>query len=68
MPIHSRSENQTATGRAAASPKLSDEGASMPPQLVTAEEDHENYGSELIDMTKRAAVEALAPELHQLRG
>jgi hypothetical protein len=39
----------------------------MYPQLVT-EQDHENYGSELIAMTKRAAVEALAPELHQLRA
>ena len=39
----------------------------MAPQLLTAQ-DEENYGSELIDMTKRAAVEALAPELTQLHA
>jgi hypothetical protein len=43
------------------------EDVTMQPQLVTAE-DEENYGSALIDMTKRAAVEALAPELQQLRA
>jgi hypothetical protein len=30
--------------------------------------DEENYGTELIDMTKRAAVEALSPELNALRA
>jgi hypothetical protein len=31
-------------------------------------EDHENYGSELIDMSRRAALEALAPEFNALRA
>jgi hypothetical protein len=39
----------------------------MSPQLIT-EEDHQNYGSELVDMTKRAALEALGPELNALRA
>jgi hypothetical protein len=37
------------------------------PQLVTAE-DRENYCDALIDMTQRAAVEALSPEIAQLRA
>jgi hypothetical protein len=46
---------------------LSSEGASMAPQLIT-EQDEENYGTDLISMIKRAAVEALSPELQQLRA
>jgi hypothetical protein len=42
------------------------EGAAMAPQFLT-EQDEENYGRELIDFSKRAAVEALAPELNVLR-
>jgi len=30
--------------------------------------DYDNYGSELIDLTRRAAVEAVSPELQQLRA
>jgi hypothetical protein len=30
--------------------------------------DRENYGEEFIDLTRRAAIDALAPELHQLRA
>jgi hypothetical protein len=30
-------------------------------------QDEENYGTELIDMSRRAAIDALAPELQQLR-
>jgi hypothetical protein len=37
------------------------------PQFVTAE-DRENYGDALIDMTQRAAAEALSPELNALRA
>jgi hypothetical protein len=29
--------------------------------------DEENYGSEFIDLARRAAIDALSPELHQLR-
>jgi hypothetical protein len=36
------------------------------PQLLTAQ-DEENYGSELLDMSKRAALDALGPELNALR-
>jgi hypothetical protein len=36
------------------------------PQLLTAQ-DEENYGPELLDMSKRAALEALSPELNALR-
>ena len=39
----------------------------MAPQLIT-EQDRENYGDELINMSQRAAVEALTPELQQLRA
>jgi hypothetical protein len=39
----------------------------MAPPFVTAE-DRENYGSELVDFSKRAALEALTPELQQLRA
>jgi hypothetical protein len=39
----------------------------MHSQLVTAE-DRENYGDALIDMTQRAAVEALSPALAQLQA
>jgi hypothetical protein len=39
----------------------------MAPQLLTAE-DEENYGTDLISMTKRAGVEALAPEFNALRA
>jgi hypothetical protein len=39
----------------------------MHSQLVTAE-DRENYGDELISMTQRAAMEALAPEINALRA
>jgi hypothetical protein len=37
------------------------------PQLLTAQ-DEENYGPELLDMSKRAALEALSPALQQLRA
>jgi hypothetical protein len=36
-------------------------------EMAITSQDEENYGSELIDMTKRAAVEALAPEFNALR-
>jgi hypothetical protein len=36
-------------------------------QLLTAQ-DEENYGPELLDMSKRAALEALAPELQRLHA
>jgi hypothetical protein len=39
----------------------------MAPQLLTAQ-DEENYGPELLDMSKRAALEALAPELQRLHA
>jgi hypothetical protein len=39
----------------------------MSPQLIT-DQDRENYGSELIDMTQRAAMEALSPELQRLHA
>jgi hypothetical protein len=35
---------------------------------MITKDDVENYGSELIDMTRRAAVEAVGPELAQLRA
>jgi hypothetical protein len=35
---------------------------------MITQSDVENYGPELIDMSRRAAVEALAPELQQLRA
>jgi hypothetical protein len=39
----------------------------MPMQVITAQ-DRENYGDALINMTQRAAVEALSPELNALRA
>jgi hypothetical protein len=41
-------------------------GAPMLSQLT--ERDFDNYGPELIDMTRRAAVEALSPELQRLHA
>jgi hypothetical protein len=38
----------------------------MAPQLVTVE-DRENYGDALIDLTRRAAVDAVSPALNALR-
>jgi hypothetical protein len=38
----------------------------MPIKLITAE-DKEKYGAELIDLSKRAAKEAMAAELNALR-
>jgi hypothetical protein len=35
---------------------------------MITKDDVENYGSELIDMTRRAALDALSPELQQLRA
>jgi hypothetical protein len=56
-------------GRAAAPPLNLPQGedASMAPQLIT-EKDREDYGDELINMSQRAALEALAPEFNALRA
>jgi hypothetical protein len=35
---------------------------------MLSQADYENYGSELIDLTRRAAADALQPELQQLRA
>jgi hypothetical protein len=54
-------------GRAAASPNFTIEDITMPAQLVTAE-DRQNYGDELIDMSQRAAMDVVAPELQRLHA
>jgi hypothetical protein len=39
-----------------------------PPQYYLTEQDEQNYGRELIDVTQRAAMQALAPELQEIRN
>jgi hypothetical protein len=39
----------------------------MQPQLIT-DQDRENYGGEFIDFSRRAAYDAVAPDLRQLRA
>jgi hypothetical protein len=60
-------ESQCRGGRAAALLNFKGEGAPMHSQLVTAE-DEENYGGALIDMSKRAALDALSPALAHLQA
>jgi hypothetical protein len=52
--------NRDASGSASTSPMRS------PKKLITSE-DEDAYGTELIDLAKRAAKEAMAPELDELR-
>jgi hypothetical protein len=54
-------ESNDITAGAAAAPNLQGEDITM----ITAQ-DRENYGDELIDMSRCAAVEALSPELQRL--
>ena len=62
MPIHSSHGIQSAIGRAAASLKLFED------RLMLTQADEENYGPELLDMSRRAALDALTPELQRLHA